>query len=143
MATAPFHKILLPVDGSSYSMDAARQAIALAQVCGAEVLLMHSRQKIPDFIGMPYYQRMLDHALEVTEKLLAPFRELLESAAVPFDELVLEGEPARNVVTAAEVEQCDLVVMGSRGLSDLEGLFLGSTSHRVLTTAPCPVLTVR
>lgn len=143
MTAERFRKILLPVDGSSYSMDATRQAAAIAGWCDAEVVLVHCRDRVPEFIGAPYYQRLLDEAQAAAERLLAPYREMLEAAGVRFEARVLEGDPAKNIVTAAGVEGCDLIVMGSRGHTELEGLFLGSVSHRVLNTAPCPVLTVR
>lgn len=47
------------------------------------------------------------------------------------------------IVEVAKIEHCDLIVMGSRGRTDLEGLLLGSNTHRVLKTAPCPVLVMR
>ena len=53
----------------------------------------------------------------------------------------LQGKITR--VEVARVEKCDLVVVGTRGLSDFEGLLLGSVAHKVLVSAPCPVLTVR
>ncbi|GAB4262629.1 MAG: universal stress protein [Deferrisomatales bacterium] len=143
MATALFQKILLPVDGSSYSMDAARRAASLARELGSRVLLLHVRDRVPDFLGDPYYQKMLDQALARAEQLVRPYLELLREAGVPVEERLLEGDPAKNILTVAAVEGCDLIVMGSRGLSDLEGLLLGSVSHKVLSSAPCPVLIVR
>lgn len=143
MPVEPYKKILLPVDGSDYSMDAAKQAVMLAKLCCAQVILVHAREKVPDYVGAPYYQEMLDKILQRTAILLEPFSELLAGHGIAFEERVLEGDPAQCIRTAAEVERCDLVVMGTRGVSDLEGLFLGSVSHKVLQTAPCPVLLVR
>jgi nucleotide-binding universal stress UspA family protein len=143
METRGYKKILLAVDGSECSMDAARQAVVLAQLCAAEVVLLHSKDKVPEFIGTPYYQKMLDHIAQLVDELLQPFRTMLEEGEVSYEERVLEGDPAKNICRAAEVEKCDLIVMGSRGFSDFEGLFMGSVSHKVLRAAPCPVLTVR
>lgn len=143
MAPAGFRHILLAVDGSPGSRTAAEQAAGLARLCSARVLVVHVRRAIPDFIGQPYYQRMLDEVARRADEVLAPFRALLDEAGVPFEERVLEGDPARGISEAARIEGCDLIVMGARGVSDLEGLLLGSVSHKVLQTAPCPVLTVR
>jgi nucleotide-binding universal stress UspA family protein len=56
---------------------------------------------------------------------------------------VVEGDPAERIIEIAERENADLIVMGSRGLSDLEGLLLGSTSHKVSHLAPCTCVVVR
>lgn len=138
-----FRKILVAVDGSARAEEAARQGVALASLCQAEVLLFHCRRGVPEYLGEPYYQRMLDRIAARVEELLEPHRRILREAGVPFEERVLEGDPARALCEVARVEGCDLIVLGTRGLSDLEGLFLGSVAHKVLVTAPCPVLAVR
>lgn len=138
-----FSKILLPVDGSAASMRAAEVAGGLALASGGELLLQHSHKHIADFIGEPYYQHLLDRLLRETRDLLAPYRERLDAAGVRYDERVLDGDPAGDICTVAQVEGCDLIVIGSHGSSGVSGLLLGSVSHKVLGCAPCPVLAVR
>jgi nucleotide-binding universal stress UspA family protein len=53
------------------------------------------------------------------------------------------GHIANRLIEAAERHQADVIVMGSRGLSDIKGMFLGSVTHKVLHMAECPVLVVR
>ncbi len=62
---------------------------------------------------------------------------------MPARGLLWGGEPAREIVRAAEDEQVDLIVMGTYGRSGLSRLLLGSVADRVVRTAPCPVVTVR
>ena len=138
-----FRKMLIAVDGSPGALEAARRGAELAVVCGASVILCHCRKGVPEYVGEPYYQRMLDRIAASVEELLQPFREILSESGATFEERVLEGDPAKKICEAARLEGCDLVVMGTRGLSDLEGLFLGSVVHKVLMAAPCPVLAVR
>jgi nucleotide-binding universal stress UspA family protein len=57
--------------------------------------------------------------------------------------LTEDGDPARRILQRAEAEDADLIVMGSRGFSDLKSLVVGSVSHKVSHLAPCPVLSVR
>lgn len=143
MAWCEYRRVLVAVDGSQGAQEAARRGASLARLCGAQVLLVHCRKGVPEYLGEPYYQRMLDRLLARVEELLEPCRVILREAGVPFEERVLEGDPARAICEAARVEGCDLIAMGTRGLSDFEGLFLGSVVHKVLTWAPCPVLAVR
>jgi nucleotide-binding universal stress UspA family protein len=52
------------------------------------------------------------------------------------------GDPAKVILNVAKTEKADLIAIGSRGLSDIQGLVFGSTSHKVTHLAPCSCLTV-
>jgi nucleotide-binding universal stress UspA family protein len=138
-----FKKILVPVDGSEYSKRAATAAADLARTAGAEIILLHCHKSFPALLGEPYYQNAVSRILKDAKDLLEPFRKLLEEKGASFSERLLEGPPRQAVAEVASRENCDLIVIGSRGLSDLEGLFLGSVTHRVLRVAPCPVMVIR
>ena len=56
--------------------------------------------------------------------------------------MILEGDPAEMTNETARVQKCDLIVMGSRGMSNILGLTLGSVSTKVLHSAQCMVLLV-
>ncbi len=138
-----FKKILVPVDGSQYSVRAAEAAADLAGDTGAEIILVHCHKTFPALLGEPYYQNVVSRILKDANDLLDPFRKHFAEKGVSFVERLLEGPPRQAVAEVAKRENCDLIVIGSRGLSDLEGLFLGSVTHRVLRVAPCPVMVIR
>lgn len=135
--------ILVPVDGSDHSRRSAAYAADLAGTVGGEILLMHCHRRFPSVLGEPYYQKVVDEILEGANELLEPYRQVMRDAGVGFTEKILERPAAAAILDVAKTEGCDLVVMGSRGRTDLEGLLLGSVTHRVLEAAPCPVLVVR
>ncbi|HLN61048.1 MAG TPA: universal stress protein, partial [Symbiobacteriaceae bacterium] len=73
-------------------------------------------------------------------------RRTLSALGLPEERVATEvqvGEPAEEIVDLARLEGYDLIVMGSRGLNQVKELLVGSVSHRVLHTAPCPVLVAR
>lgn len=136
-------RILVPVDGSDHSMNAAKYAVDLARMSGAEIFLTHCHKPFPGFLGEPYYQKAVNKIMKDADQLLDPFRKLFDEKGVPYVERIMEGPPREAVPNVARHEKCDLIIIGSRGLSDLEGLFLGSVTHRVLRVAPCPVMVIR
>lgn len=138
-----FKRLLIPVDGSKHSMKAAQCALDLAKGMGAEIILMHCHRPFPVVLGEPLFQEAIAHRLEKSEKLLAPYKELFSEQGIQFTDRILEGPPGDIISEVAQIEKCDMIVMGSRGRTDLEGLILGSATHKVLHTAPCPVLVVR
>ncbi|MCF8062109.1 MAG: universal stress protein [Deltaproteobacteria bacterium] len=135
--------ILAPVDGSDHSKRSAAYAADLAKALGGEIILMHCHRRFPSVLGEPYYQKVVDGIIEDANELLEPYRQMLREAGVPFTERILERPAGGAILEVAKTEGCDMVVMGSRGRTDLEGLLLGSVTHRVLEAAPCPVLVVR
>lgn len=136
-------KILTPVDGSEHSMRAAAYSADMAKLMGADVLLIHYHRPFPAILGEPYFQKAVNKILKESNLLLDPFRNIFEEKGVPFTDRVLEGPPRHKIAEVAGIEKCDMIIMGSRGRSNIEGLFLGSIAHAVLHSAPCPVLVVR
>ena len=138
-----FKKILVPVDGSEHSMRAAKYALELARLMDGEIILIHCHKPFPVVLGEPYYQTAVDNLMGKSNTLVDPYRNLFREGGIQFADKILEGSPGNVIPEIAEIEKCDMIVMGSRGRTDLGGLFLGSVTHRVLSTAPCPVLVVR
>ena len=138
-----FQSILLPVDGSAYSMKAARIAADLARLTGAEITLMHCYMAFPLVREGRVYAQVSEELMALSNALLEPYRTMLDEMEIPYAEELLEGKATDLIPEVAARRASDLIVMGSRGHSELEGIFLGSVTHRVLHTAPCHVLVTR
>ncbi|MBG0791640.1 MAG: universal stress protein [Desulfovibrionaceae bacterium] len=135
-------RILLPVDGSRMSDAAADMAVDLANESGT-IVLLHVRRTVPTGLGQPNANELLEYLNKGAEEVVAHYRDKLIKAAVDFQELVIGGDVAEVIANVAKVERCDIIVIGSKGKSDLEGLFLGSVTHKVLQTTDRPVLVVK
>lgn len=138
-----FRKILVPLDNSEHSGRAFQYALGLAQTQGAHVVLLHSYGRIPMLIGGEAREALVKELVHGAEKLLNPFAKRLREIGVEPALVIVEGRAGDAIVTEANSGGFDLVVMGSRGLSDLGGMIMGSATHRVLSAAVCPVLVVR
>ncbi len=136
-------KILIAVDGSEHSKRAVEYAIELLKMLQADIILIHCHRTYPTLLGEPYLQKAINKINQEAETLVKPFRELFQKANIAITERIMEGRAGEVIVAVADTEKADLIIMGSRGLSDLEGLIVGSVTHRVLHAASCPVLVVR
>lgn len=139
-----FNNILLAVDGSEHSLNAARSAAQLAcSMNSADLRIAVVYDSIPPLLGDPDFQVILNARLDDTEKILqSAVKEVGEVPSTVSTETIA-GDPAEAIIKIAETRKCDLIVMGSRGLGRLAGLVLGSVSQKVVSHAPCPVLIVR
>ncbi len=135
--------ILLPVDGSEHAGRAANYAAKMAKMMAARLLLLHCHRPFPVKMGEPYFQKAIDRIMHQSAELIAPLQHIFDEQGLDCSELILEGPPGEKICEIARIETCELIIMGSRGRSDLKGLLLGSVTHRVLQQAPCPVLVVR
>jgi len=135
--------ILLPVDGSEHALRAAEYSVKIATMMDARLLLLHCHRPFPVKLGAPYFQKAIDKIMQQSAERLAPFRSMLDQKGAEYTELILEGPAGEKICDVARIEKSEMIVMGSRGRSELTGLFLGSVAHRVLHQAPCPVLIVR
>lgn len=138
-----YKKLLVPIDGSENAALACRHAVSLADSAKLEIVLLHCYGDLPATIGGDARDEIIALSEAEGKTMLAPCERMCEEAGVSCKALVRCGSPGRTIVQVAESEGCDLIVMGSRGLSDFSGMVMGSVSHRVLRHASMPVLIIR
>jgi len=139
-----FNNILLAVDGSDHSLNAAHTAAQLARTLNTgEFRIVVVYDSIPPFLGDPNMQSAINTRLDEAQKILREAQEAIGDIPSRIHTELVAGDPAESIIEVANVRKCDLIVMGSRGLGRLAGLVLGSTSQKVVSHAPCPVLIVR
>lgn len=132
-------KILNPVDGSEHSIHSTEHAIELAKLMDAEIILLHCHDSFPIILAEPNFQQAVNAITKASEELVEPYIKMLEKSGVKFDVRILEGNPGNKIPEVVTIEKIDLVVMGSRGVTDFVGLLLGSVAHQVLNKSDCPV----
>jgi nucleotide-binding universal stress UspA family protein len=158
--------ILVPVDGSVHASTALDFASILARDHDAALVLLHIGFRggnVPEDL-----EARAERAFEEAERAgTAPAghpqwsrhhrvlefmgRMILEEAQAKAAERGVTqvrteldwGDPGERILHWAKHAKIDLIVIGSRGYSELEGLMLGSVSHKVLNLAPCPCATIR
>jgi len=140
-----FKNILVPVDGSKYSLNAAKVAIAIGEKFGGKVTLLHVISKSLEANSKTKDEQEIP--VEKIETLRAEGYKVLEKAiqSIGKDTAEIEavlswGNPANIIMEEVEDKEYDLIVMGSRGLGAIRGLLLGSVSERVSKSAKCSVM---
>ncbi len=139
--------ILHPTDFSSCADQAQAHAVRLARGVKADVILMYVLVEAVLFgegvVGMAQVERIYESQRRWAEKALADRVAALEGQGITARSLLVVGNPADEIVRAAEREHADLIVLGTHGRGAMGRFFLGSVADRVVRTAPCPVVTVR
>jgi nucleotide-binding universal stress UspA family protein len=146
-----FSKILVCCDGSAKSLQAAETAAEIARKFGSEVVLLsvYDPSRVPSAtMGIPGgpLETVEDVGLYAAETHSAVEHDtggVFQMAGVPYRTRRELGHPVDRIISSAEDEHADLIVMGSRGIGGFERLLLGSVSEGVLRHAHCPVLSVR
>jgi nucleotide-binding universal stress UspA family protein len=137
----PIRTILHPTDFSEGSAYAFRTACSLAHDYEARLLLVHVRPPVVIYGNLPPVPAEPAEILRKEPKLLDRMQP--PDPEVPVERHLVTGDPAAEILRLARTEKCDLIVMGTRGLTGLDRLLLGSVAEQVLRRAPCPVLTVK
>lgn len=133
-------KILLAVDGSEQSKRAVGVAAETAKKSGGEVLVFHVRE-VEVGRGAPALETPAEAAALVNgivhELKGEGVSARADARSVPF------GRAAHDIVGESKAWGADLIVMGSRGLSDFSAMLVGSVAHKVLHLSDCPVMIVK
>ena len=148
------HKILLAADGSETSKKAASFAAGIARAIPGAVITILTVITIPGgFYGRRLYWAAKDRPGDAREiktlfeeeaqRILAETATLLRQQGVEAATAIREGDPAEEIVEFAAVGGFNHIVMGTRGLTNVKGLILGSVAHKVVHLAKVPVTLVK
>lgn len=140
-----FRRILVPIDGSPNSYRGLKFAIDIALKYDSEITLIHVIERplflysemAPPLIPTKVFTDLEEYA----KKLFAKREKELSERGVRTSTLLRRGDPAFQILKASQ--GFDLIVMGSRGMSRLRRMFLGSVSNSVVQQSKVPVLIVR
>ncbi len=146
-----YTKILAGLDGSKHGIEAARAAVELARNFDAELHLLTVTRpykvspKLRQFLeaenllGEPKY--VMD---DMTNNIVSEATDLASKAGLEnVKTVVREGKPARALLEYAKGNGIDLIVVGSRGVGELDAMLLGSVSQKVSMLSECTVMVVR
>ena len=138
-------RILCPIDFSRHADLIIEWAAHLAKEHDSEVTLLHVyhlpvefQQLEGAYLPADFWESMKEEA----QRSLSHYTKKLQKQGITVHECVREGYPAGVIEEEAIQGKADMIVMGSRGLSGLKHLLLGSIAERVVQKAHCPVLTV-
>ena len=141
-----FSRIIVPVDGSNVSKKAAKKAFFIGKATGIEVEIVH-------VIEIPYVPSILEDANQIpyqnvyellkqqAEKILNDISQLASKDGVSISQKILEGHPAEEIIKEAKTN--DLIIIGNKGMTAIERIFLGSVTENVIHHATCPVMIVK
>ena len=141
--TTPIKRLLLATDFSDWARRAEEYASALAASWRAELTVM-TVVEFPPGMDTEYAVNQLylkDRSYEASDHL-AELKRRLSLRGIEATTRISTGIPSEEVIAAAQVQEADLVIVGTRGKSGLAHVLLGSTAERVIRMAPCPVLAV-
>ena len=142
MNLAKIKKILVPLDGSENSFRALDKAIILAKQNDAEITGFFVIQINPseiDIIRNIMKKSLKKQFLKIMEKANAKCKK----NGTEFIEVLEFGHEGNTIVSFAQKNNYDLIVIGSRGLGSIKEFFLGSTSTYVVNNSKIPVLIVK
>lgn len=139
--------ILVPSDFSETAANALREAVFMARINKAKITLLHVIQPVymtetssvlPDTDA--FYKRLRTHAEKAFKGIAA---EIKKSSSVSVDFEIKFGVVHHTICETAKKDKSDIIMMGTHGVSGFSEFFVGSNAARVVSHAPCPVITVQ
>ncbi len=142
MRKSLYMNILVPLDGSAYSEKALLHACDMAKNYQSYLILLYVVEKsIPiNLLDRKEYLKMLR---EFGNKVLIKGRKTTTQQGVDSKIVLKEGNITNEIVKLAKKEQCNLIIVGNKGLGATARFFLGSVSNKLANNAPCSILIVK
>jgi len=141
-------KILVPVDGSDYSMEAVKVALKYAKATKTDIYLMTVTPFISGVdleISAGAMDKLNESMKARGEEVLSKAQGILKAEGVAASTIISSSiSAADEIIGFAEKEKVDLIIIGSRGLGSAAARFLmGSVASKVVSHAPCNVYVVK
>ena len=141
-----FKKIICALDLSDQSKQVAEYAAMVAKLSGASIIAVYAAPTLTQYTGFHVPPNTIDNF--VGEIVSGAEQSMSDFVAENFQGvdargLVVVGYAAEEILKLSEVEQADLIVMGTRGRKGLDLILFGSVAEKVVKSAKCPVLTIR
>ncbi len=136
-------KIIVPIDFSKDSINALEHAVWISNAVGADLRIIHVT-KSKNF-EMPFhienFDKMIGKSLEDFMQLI--YKKYKSKVKCKLDYKIRIGKVYREIVNQAKYDDAYMIIMGTHGVSGFEEMWIGSNAYRVVSNAPCPVLTIR
>jgi nucleotide-binding universal stress UspA family protein len=138
-------KILVPTDGSDYSIRAAEYAISIAKVHSAQIMVVYVIDEVvvDQFAKVTERESVEEELKNDGERYAHYIVGLAEKENVPASSFIMKGRPFEQIVRLSKELNVDLIVMGTYGRRGAERILLGSVAERVIEYSLCPVLVVK
>ena len=134
--------ILVPLDGSKYSEKALIHACEMAKNYQSRLILLYVVEKsIP--INLLDRKEYLEILRKFGNKVLTKGKEMTAKRGVDAKIIMKEGNVSTEITKLAKKEQCNMIIMGSKGLGKAARFFLGSVSNKLANNSPCSILIVK
>ena len=140
-------KILLPIDGSKSSLNAAKYISKMAKNSRSPVSV--TLISVHDDIGLGHVKQFVtksvvhDYLRELSEKELKAAQKVLDAARVKHNMAIKRGHIAEEIMALANKDKVDMIVMGAKGRSGFVDALIGSVAQRVSSSAKQPVLLIK
>jgi nucleotide-binding universal stress UspA family protein len=147
----PLRKILVPLDGSEWSFRAAKYAIKIAKMANAEIVCVYAVVSLPSTAyASPHASALIPRYIEEAKKEAQKWYDEVNIIAEKAGVVRLSAETildvfsvADAIISYAEKNNVDLIIMGTKGRTGLKKFVLGSVASGVISHAKSPVLVVR
>lgn len=137
-------RILFPTDFSVYSESARDYTIFLGESLNAKIYILHAIEPLEYPEVDEEVKKFFDEIELQMENKIEKEKEIFFKKGINVETDMVVGPRWRVINTFAKEKNIDLIIMGSHGLrTETDQLALGTTSHKVIFTSPCPVLIVR
>jgi nucleotide-binding universal stress UspA family protein len=140
-------KILLAIDGSKSSLNAAKYVSKMAKNSRSPAFV--TLVNVHDDAGLGHVKQFVaksvvdDYLRELSEKELKGAQKVLDVARVKHNMAIRRGHIAEEIMTLANKDKVDLIVMGTKGRSGFFDILIGSVAQRISGSAKQPVLLVK